>query len=168
MPQPKQEAKVIAGFPGVGKTHFISPSVTKPSTISNLIFNDLDSTPFSHTHGPPNPEFPGNYITHIQSLLSIPNLVIMVGVHDVVRDRLVENGIQFTLVYPEKGLKEEYMKRWTDRGSPKGLINKLDQMWDNFTSSCMGQKGCKHLVLKEGQYLSDVMEGIVNGEGVQK
>ena len=159
MSHPKQEAIVVAGFPGVGKTYLIPAD--KPSSLQSLIFQDLDSTPFSHKDGQPNPAFPENYITHIKTLLQTPDLIIMVGVHDVVRDQIVANGIRFTLVYPEQQLKDEYMERYTKRGSHPGLIKKLDQMWDAFTSSCAGQKDCRHVVLKSGEYLEDVMEGIV-------
>jgi len=53
------------------------------------------------------------------------------------------------------------MDRYKARGSPAGLVNKLDKEWDNFISSVQNQKECKHVILKEGQFLSDVIEGIV-------
>ena len=164
-----QQATVIAGFPGIGKSYFTDHNVAKSSSLRVYNFLDLDSNPFSHTHGIPNPSFPLNYIAHIRNdLLQIPDLVILVGVHDVVRDQMVANGINFTLVYPEQGLKGEYMKRWIERGSPGGLVRKLDSMWDVFTGSCANQNACRHVILQEGVFLADVMEGILRDEGKRR
>jgi hypothetical protein len=157
----EQKAKLIAGFPGVGKTFLTKPAVSESAHVSSWTLEDLDSTPFSHPDGKPSPLFPGNYIAHIKGQAKDPNAVLLTGVHDVVRDQLVANKIAFTLVYPERELKAEYMERYKARGSPAGLINKLDKEWDNFISSVQGQKECKHVILKEGQFLSDVIEGIV-------
>lgn len=152
-----QKAVIIAGFPGIGKSHLHqSSSLTKSIKIT-----DLDTSQFSHLNGKPNPAFPRNYIEALTPYLSRPNELVLVGVHDTVRAELVRRGVRFTLVYPEQSLKEEYMQRWTERGDHAGFLNKMRQSWEAFTSSCAAQKGCRHVVLKKGQFLGDVIGDIM-------
>ena len=81
--------------------------------------------------------------------------VILVSSHKDVRDALVENGIFFDLVYPEIGLKEEYLERYEGRGSNKDFIDLLDKMWDTWVTECENQEGCNHIVLGSGMFLED-------------
>ena len=41
-------------------------------------------------------------------------------------------GIDYVLVYPERGLKDEYINRCKNNGSSQGFISKLDKNWDLF------------------------------------
>jgi hypothetical protein len=81
----------------------------------------------------------------------------MISSHKEVRDALVENGIFFTLVYPEPSIKEEYIQRYIDRGSSESFVNLLTSNWENWISELEEQRGCDKIKLKEGQYLSDVI-----------
>jgi hypothetical protein len=81
----------------------------------------------------------------------------MVSSHKEVRDELVRNGIEFTLVYPEYKIKEDYIQRYIDRGSPESFIKLLNNNWENWISELEEQTGCDKVKLKKGQYLSDVI-----------
>lgn len=81
----------------------------------------------------------------------------MVSSHKEVREALVENGIDFTLVYPEPSIKEEYIQRYIDRGSPESFVNLLTNNWNNWISELEEQRSCDKITLKKGQYLSDVI-----------
>ena len=81
----------------------------------------------------------------------------MVSSHKEVRDALVENGIEFTLVYPDKSIKDEYIQRYIDRGSPDSFINLLTKNWELWIDELDNQIGCDKIKLKEGEYLSDVL-----------
>jgi hypothetical protein len=70
---------------------------------------------------------------------------------------LVENGIEFTLVYPDKSIKDEYIQRYIDRGSPDSFINLLTKNWELWIDELDNQIGCDKIKLKEGEYLSDVL-----------
>jgi thioesterase domain-containing protein len=76
----------------------------------------------------------------------------------VVRDALLVNGIKFTLVYPDKSIKDEYIQRYIDRGNNETFVNLLENNWDDWISDMEKQKGCKHIKLQSGQYLSDVVK----------
>lgn len=141
----KQTASVISGFPGIGKSHFFNSQQER-----GLKVMDSDSSKF------PKDNFPLNYLQHIGEAKSQCDY-LLVSSHDVVRAALVEAGIDYTLVYPDKSLKKEYMQRYKLRGSPQPFLDLMEKNWDSFIDGCINQKGCKHIVLKAGQYMSDVV-----------
>lgn len=150
IPRSKAEAsgapmKIISGFPGIGKSSLYNQA---PERIA-----DSDSSQFDKS------EFPDNYIVHIRQLLEegIKDY-ILVSSHFEVRDELEERGFPFFLVYPERGLKEEYLQRYRDRKSPQAFVDMMDANWDKFITGCEDQEGCEHIVLKSGQYLADVFK----------
>jgi hypothetical protein len=135
--------KVISAFPGCGKSHYFR-------NCGDKIVLDSDSSTFDKS------DFPRNYIEHIKSNLGKAD-VIMVSSHKEVRDALVENEIEFTLVYPESSIKEEYIQRYIDRGSPESFVNLLTNNWENWIGELSEQIGCEKITLNKGQYLSDVL-----------
>lgn len=138
--------KIICGFPGIGKSTLFN---------SGLNCTDSDSSKF------PKDDFPNNYIQHIKSLIKKDeHEYIFVSSHDSVRSALVEEGIPFTLVYPSIGLKKEYLERYKERGSPPEFITAMDRFWTTFIVGCSEQPHCNRIVLKDGQYLSDVMHRV--------
>lgn len=136
------KTKVISAFPAVGKTHFF-----KTSKLNVL---DSDSSKFDKS------KFPQNYISHIKKNIGKVD-VILVSSHDVVREVLVEDGIEFTLIYPDVKLKDEFIERYKERGSPESFISLVGENWSNWIEQLENQKGCKKVKLKSGQYLSDVI-----------
>lgn len=100
-----------------------------------------------------------NYIEHIKHLIKDDTLdYISVSSNDSVRAALVQEGIPFTLVYPSITLKEEYIQRYKDRGYPDTFIQSTDRLWTTFIIGCLEQAHCSKIVLKEGQYLANVLE----------
>lgn len=111
---------------------------------------DSDSSLFDKEY------FPGNYIEHIKEVLSnYPNVVIMVSSHDNVRKAMAEAGIPYTLVYPERELKGDYLERYEGRGSPEAFVNMMDNKWNDFIDSTESDPSQDHIVLSEGEYLVD-------------
>ncbi len=155
------QTKVISGFPGVGKTECTRLNPTWLDSDSSIFswkrnaagYLELDDT----GNKTRDPTFPNNYINHIKNNIGrVP--VIFVSSHKDVRKALVENCIPFTLVYPKPSLMVEYVTRYEKRGSPASFINYITQNWDPFIEELINQPGCKHFVLREGQYLSDVID----------
>ena len=81
----------------------------------------------------------------------------LVSSHDIVRQALVRNKIDYVLVYPAMECKEEFLLRYRKRGSELKFIDLLDRNWENWINECKAQEGCVHIELKPGQYLSDVI-----------
>lgn len=137
------KATLISAFPGTGKTYFFNNT--------NKIVLDSDSSKFDKK------EFPQNYINHIKNNIDKAD-VILISSHKVVREALEANGLFFTLVYPEKKLKADYVLRYINRGSPDGFISLVKNNWDMWIDELKSQKNCDHVVLKLNQYISDIIK----------
>lgn len=150
------KAIVVSGFPGVGKSSLFS----MPNKFKIL---DSDSSKFSwldEKNKVRNPEFPNNYIKHIKDNLQKVD-IILVSSHDVVRNAFVKEKILFVLVYPGLEMKDEYIRRYIKRGNNEAFVKLLIQNYDLWISDLKKQIGAKHVPLKSGQYLSDVIDQIV-------
>ena len=64
--------------------------------------------------------------------------------------------IEYTLVYPDRSLKREYIERYKKRGSPQAFIDLMEAKWDDFIDDCENDPSDK-LVLRSGEYLKDVL-----------
>lgn len=138
--------KVISAFPGTGKSHFYNSEYPPDG---HPIMMDSDSSKFDKSN------FPSNYIRHIVSELG-KQQYIFASSHNEVRQELVKNQIPFLLVYPNVSLKYEYITRYVERGSPNSFIELIDNNWNNFIDDMQNQKGCIHIVLQSGQFISDL------------
>lgn len=139
-------SQVISGFPGVGKSYIFNNT--------DLSCCDSDSSRFSWLNEKAkirHPDFPTNYINHIKSMIGKVDYVF-VSSHVDVRKALLEHGIDYQLVIPERGLKSQYLSRYKERGSPEGFVSLIDRMWDDFLETLPGEKV---VMLKENQYLVD-------------
>lgn len=148
--------KIIAAFPATGKT-----TVFQNQENYGLNILDSDSSHYSWLYNEDgskvrHPNFPQNYIDHINDNIDKVD-VIFVSSHDVVRDALVEAGIDFTLVYPDISLKGEYVERYINRGNPPAFVNLVKTNWETWIAECDNQDNCTKVVLKSGQYIADVM-----------
>jgi hypothetical protein len=119
------KTKLILGFPGVGKSYFAVNN-------KNYKIIDLDASTF------PKDNFPDNYIKSILNNIGKVD-IIFISTYDVIRKALKKCDI-FTntnvdkvyLVYPSIELKDEYIKRYNNRGNNKQFINTLNMMFDNW------------------------------------
>ena len=134
---------LCAAFPGTGKSHYFRNS--------ELDVLDSDSSKFDKS------EFPTNYIEHIKDNLGKVD-VILISSHEEVREALVDSSLSFTLVYPNKDLKSDYIARYKKRGSSDKFIELISKNWHNWLGELKDQKGCKHIILKQGEYISDVLQ----------
>ncbi len=149
---------IIAAFPGCGKSQCEKDH-------PNHIILDSDSSRFSWIEGKENvernPDFPNNYMKHIKENIGKAD-IIFISSHDVVRDALRENGIKYNLVYPNIDLKDEYLKRYENRGSSLGFINLLNSKWNEWIGEIVNQKEEDKpyqtlIELSKGQYINDIV-----------
>lgn len=147
-------SRTICAFPGSGKSYYVKISEQKESVI------DLDSNEYTSGHNPDgkvrNLDFPANYIKDIKKHVGLTQ-TIMVSCHLPVIKALVKEGFAPTLIYPEQELLSEYQKRYKSRQDSQPFIDLLSQNWDMFLHELSKQRDCNHIVLKEGQYISDVL-----------
>lgn len=138
---------VISAFPGTGKSHYVN---SESGYMPNDFATDSDSSKFDKS------DFPKNYIQHIKNNINDGYARIFVSSHKDVREALIKNEIEFTLVYPSLDQKDDYIKRYKERGSSESFIKLISDNWENWINECKNQKGCKHIELKQGQFLSNV------------
>ena len=131
--------RLVCGFPGIGKSHLCRKAG----------WHDSDSSQFSSRD-----RWPSNYIAHLRGLEG----VALVSTHKEVRDALAEAGMAFELCYPSRELKQDYLARYKQRGSPATFIKLLDRMWDEWITEMENEKRCAgRIILREGDFASDVI-----------
>lgn len=123
---------VISAFPGCGKTYCYKNYQDKLSIL------DSDSSNFSwikdgdgNNTKERNPEFPTNYIQHIKENIGKVD-IIFVSSHKEVRQSLIKNDIDTILIYPHKSLKDEWIRRFRERGNDANFITFISNNWDIF------------------------------------
>ena len=131
---------IIAGFPGVGKSHFKGETHLKAS--------DSDSSQFSWVINEAgekvrNPDFPKSYLDHIEEAVKTHD-VVFVSTHPQVLKGLVERKLFHTIVYPDRTLKETYLCRYALRGSPSEFVSLMDSKWDEFITDIEEAIGDSH------------------------
>ena len=107
---------IISGFPGVGKS-FLGKN--------NDDFIDLDSSRYAGE------DKWQRYKERIEDALGIYKY-IFVSSHQETRDILNELGFKYYVVYPDKNLKEEYLKRYKERGSKEDFIDLMDNNFESY------------------------------------
>lgn len=147
-----KKTKLVLGFPGVGKSMYY---MKKKGKIDVL---DSDSSTFSKDG------FPSNYIEHILENIGTHD-IIFISTHEVVRKALKsidifsnENVEGVYLVYPDLSLKDEYIKRYKERGNNKQFIEVLDKMFDNWVEE-LNNESNKFIKIKlndSNYYISDL------------
>jgi len=135
--------RIIAVFPGVGKTTFFN------DFNENYKIVDSDSSKFKTN-------FPHDYIAHLQIVLEFdkPDFVL-ISSHKEVREQLKKYNINYTLVYPEHSLKYEYIRRYIKRGSPLAFIDKIHDNWDLYLDEIEGENFPDKIILSDGEFLVD-------------
>lgn len=154
-----KNTKVISSFPGCGKTYCFDKY--KDSGIKIL---DSDSSEFSWVKDENgintkerNPDFPMNYINHIKENLGNVD-IIFVSSHDIVRSALKENDINYILVYPCLGAKEEYINRYSVRGSDENFIKFIESNYEKFINDMQLENFPQKIELNYEETLDDLLK----------
>lgn len=168
---------VISAFPACGKSTISNHAEQYGLKRALLKFNEETQThDITVPEGPGIPvfdsdsslfdksAFPQNYVTHIQSVLArFDDVVIFVSSHEEVRKALHDAGVDFTLVYPQRELKEEYIQRYISRGSSEDFVAMMQARWNDFIDSCETDSTPRKIILEEGEFLSDALGGVTEG-----
>ncbi len=157
----EKEVLVISGFPGIGKSWLQGHN-------DKIVLADTGSTPFfwsdetrQHVH----PEWPHNYwhlITKLRETPTVNTSLLLIATNKEIRELLLINHIHFFLVYPKKTLKSEYIERYKKRRSPDWFLAYMIETFELTIEDLARQKGCTHLVLDRGKYLSDVIPQLMS------
>lgn len=71
--------------------------------------------------------------------------------------RLEKDNIPFTVIYPDRSLKEEYRARYIARGNGASFLKVFVDGWDAWMYS-VRLNGGTHIELQSGEFLSDVIQ----------
>ena len=148
------KTKIIAAFPGTGMSYFVASLGRASGAI------DLDTNEYTQGYDEAgkivNKDFPNNYLSSIEELIGKTE-ILFIGCQPEILNLLRKEGIDATLVYPERQLKDEYVTRFNARGSSEGFNNLIYGNWDRFLDYLEAQNN-ERFVLRQGQYISDVIE----------
>ncbi len=138
---------IISGFAGIGKTGLLNHT---PYYIGKKIY-DLSSSYFRKNEG-----WEKVYCDIAINLANEYDYVF-ISTHNMVIDEMLSRGEKFYIVYPKQYCKDEYVKRYIDRGNSKEYITKFIKNWDIFIKMLDDVKSDYKITLRSGQYLSDVI-----------
>ena len=139
--------KIICGFSCIGKS-----SIEKFD--KKFTYFDLDSTYFKKNEG-----WEEVYIECAKALALVYDYVFLTTYYSVM-EKLNAKNIEWTLIYPQKTLKEEYRARAIKRLSPQDFVQGFFERWDEHIKDCEKIKNANKIELKAGQYLSNVINQI--------
>ena len=167
----RKKSLIISAFPGCGKTSFynkysIYSDQQDPAykEDGNCRILDSDSSKFSWIWkdgvktDERNPEFPQNYIQHIKDNIFSQN-IIFISTHKSVRDLLAEDEIEFYVCYPKKELKDEFIRRYTERGSSDEFIKQIQDNWDSWIDQMAKMDIGHSLIIKDA---NDTIETLIS------
>lgn len=124
--------RIYAGFCGVGKSTLIAKK-------QNLKIIEFECWKYRGVN------FPSNYIKDILRAYD-ENYTVLISTDRVVINIINSLGIEITLVYPDKELKEEYITKYKERGSHKDFINVLINHWEDWILELEQDTINKHIV----------------------
>lgn len=134
--------KIISGFPGVGKSHLGKRSDNEIKVL------DLESSNFKGEN---------RWKDYKNEIGKVD--VLFVSSHKETRKILSELGVRFYLVYPDRSLKAEYLRRYAERGSSQEFIDMMDKNFDHFIDSIENEEvRCAKIKLTgENEYLDSFL-----------
>ena len=141
---------IICGFSGVGK----STAAKK----HNFVI-DFESSGYSRDweKGVINNNFPKNYIDAVvEHMNNHHDLIYLLSCHEEVRKELKDRGFEYIIVMPTDQQRNEYMKRWLERGSSQSFIESMYDRWYEMMESCESDPSPK-IYLNENEYIYDVL-----------
>lgn len=151
---------IVSAFAGVGKTTLAQMYKEDVIDLESGNFKWLDNDGTENLKGNkkiPNPKYPINYLEAIKKANS-QYKVVLISQHDVIRKCLDAVKLDYIVVYPEIGLKEEFIERYKLRGNNDNFINLISSKWENWISDLNLIQNHKKIVINKGQYLSDFVE----------
>ncbi len=133
---------LIASFCGTGKSYLCKKYPQSYSEIECWNYRKGD--------------FPNNYVKDIISHLGKAKYLFISTDPNVLKE-LNKLGIEILLVYPDSKLRNEYLDRFLERNSPYDFIGVLMKHWNEWLNELKEQDYCKHIMLKNEQYLKDIL-----------
>ena len=136
------ETKICAAFCGTGKSYLCNKF---PNTYKEVECWEYRSG-----------DFPNNCIQDILKEIG-KTKYLFISTDPTILRGLNKFDITIDLFYPENELRNEYLDRYIERDSPYDFIGTMMKNWNIYIDELKEQNYCKHTVLKNGEYLQDVL-----------
>lgn len=133
---------LYAAFCGTGKTHICKNTNIKAIEIEYWMYKDKGLIK--------------DYIEDIKNNFGKVDY-IFISTEPEGLNILIDEGYEIVLVYPENELRYEYLDRYLERDSPADFIGVFMKYWHPWINELKEQKNCKHIILKKGQYLQNIL-----------
>ena len=160
----KDNAMIIAAHAGTGKTRF-----------ARTIFDSVDFVCMPYKYYLPDgilsseeaesskanldlelrEDWPDNYIKAVINSYNESRYVVIPPIGSVLK-ALREEEIPYILCYPERDAKDEYERRYKERGNTEEFLDIFIGHWDRFLDVMESDPGKHHIVMKRGEYLADL------------
>lgn len=95
---------------------------------------DLESTPF---------EKDWDRYAKVAKHMSNNGYTVLLSCHKELREFLFRNGIEYTLVFPKKELKDLYLNNYKERGNDEKFIELFNNKWEEFFEVLPHEKDVK-------------------------
>jgi len=155
---------IIAAFAGTGKTTL---AALYPQTVVDFVcmpYKYLLEQGVSYTEASKadpslilHDDWPLNYVHAIKQNLS-GGKILLIPPDCYVLSFLMNEGLDYTLCYPQRSAKEIYRKRFLDRGNTEEFLDIFIGKWDSFLDSIEMYQYGRHIVLQPNQFLGDVID----------
>ena len=135
--------KIVSGFSNIGKSSL--------SNYKDIHYIDFDTCYFKKID---------NWVNiYIDCLLALQDKYeyVFITTYGDILEELEKRNIEYTLVFPERELKEEYRQRAIDRNSDSDFVEGFFSRWDTHIDDCLKRKTKNKIVLKSGMFLSDII-----------
>ena len=160
--------RIIAAFAGVGKTHFCS---IYPNALDFVVmpfkYENYAHVATCYAEGESIKAHPilelrcDWHDLYYQALTdtyhSYPGEILVIPTDRNIMSRLERDSIPYTVVYPNRSLKEEYRTRYLARGNTESFLEVFIEGWDMWMDSVRNNNG-SHIELQSGEFLSDVIK----------
>jgi len=157
---------IIAGYEGVGKTTYArmhpEEAIDLDCNLYKYAENSKTTEGDSYKSDPKrviNPDWPFNYLEEVDKVKNNYSYTL-ISTDDVVLSLLKERGETFLLVRPFFGVKDEYRRRFAQRGESEEYIETFSLNWNRSMASLERVGSCVQVPLDINEYLSDVIKGI--------
>lgn len=153
------EQYYIWSFPGTGKST-VPQSVPDVLDADSRLYQFIGATPrmlhdvAAQARTVPNPEYPDNYFNYIENAGST---YVLLNCHVSLLPRIPNENL--LLVYPDISLKDEYLRRYRDRGDNDSFISYMDESFADMIHAIESYPCRKLRITDEHTYLTDILKG---------
>lgn len=149
--------KIVAAFPGSGKSVFYRKYMNITLDSDSSFFSWLKDKDGNNTDKR-NPNFPLNYIKYIKQNIGKYEF-ILVSTHSIMREALLDQCLFFYYIMPPYDKKDDFIKRYYERGNDMRFIEMLNVNWDKFQYEFQNTKiGCQKIVMSSDYLETELLK----------